>query len=121
MPCAENPLHWVLRCWNTTGIFGHVPVALRPAAFVLALLRDKQTEYILLACRRPEPSKARIAEQMHIAPDTVKRHCEDVYRLLDVHTKVELYIEAVRIGLVKCPCQLAREAQEQAKRKGLEG
>ena len=90
-----------------------MPIPLRPAAEVLALLGDKQKEYIVHACHRPEPSKDHIAELMHIAPKTVKRHCEDVYRLLRVHTKLELYDEAIRIGLVKCPCQLAREAQEQ--------
>ena len=103
---------------NTTQSFVRVPTPLRPVAEVLALLGDRQKEHIVLACRRPEPSKAMIADLMHVAVATVNRHCEDVYRILEVHSKLEFYDEAIRLGLVKCPCERAREAHEQAKGEG---
>ncbi|MBK9759315.1 MAG: hypothetical protein IPO90_04910 [Flavobacteriales bacterium] len=34
------------------------------------------------------------------------------YEKLGVHTKVELYIKAVELGLITCACVLARERRE---------
>lgn len=56
-----------------------------------APLTEQESLYVVLACRRPEPSKEEIAEAMgHISPRTVDRHCAYVHSKWGVSTKLEL-------------------------------
>ena len=76
-------------------------------------LTERERLYIVLACRKPEPSKAEIAVAMgKISEKTVERFRCKAYEKLGVHTKVELYIKAVEMGLITCACVLARERRE---------
>ena len=71
---------------------------------LLARLTEQERRYILLVCRKPEPSPAEIGVQMDISANTVDRHRCKAYKKLDVHSRLELYLEAVRLGLVRCAC-----------------
>lgn len=72
-------------------------------------LTRREMAYLALTCRIPEPTRAEIAAKWGIAPKTVERHRANVYRKLEVHTRLEMLFSAVQLGLVPCPCR-ARSA-----------
>ena len=74
-------------------------------AAMLALLTEQERLYIVLVCRTPEPAKAEIAEYMGLATKTVDVHSYKLYKKLEVHTRKDLYVVAVRLGLVPCACR----------------
>ena len=41
---------------------------------------------------------------MHCSEKTVETHRHDVYRKLKVHSRTELVLTAIQLGLVQCPC-----------------
>jgi len=68
-------------------------------------LTEQEVLYVVLVCRKPEPSKEEMGVAMGgISPRTVDRHCANVHIKWGVSTKVELYIAAVKRGVVRCPC-----------------
>lgn len=44
-------------------------------------------------------SNAEIADELHITPRTVATHIENLMRKLDVHSRVEIVVTALRLGL----------------------
>ncbi len=68
-------------------------------------LTEQERLYVVLACRKPEPSKDEMGVAMGgISPRTVDRHCANVHIKWGVGTKLELFIAAVKRGVVTCPC-----------------
>lgn len=67
-------------------------------------LTKRQCELIVRVCRCPEPTKPQLAVQMHCSEKTVETHRHDVYRKLKVHSRTELVLTAIQLGLVQCPC-----------------
>ncbi len=66
---------------------------------------------MVLVCRREEPGRAQIAEQMGATEKTVETHRANVYRKWGVHTRLELLYKAVDLGVVACPCSGYKGAQ----------
>ena len=58
-----------------------------------------------------------IAEQLHLATDTVKYHLKKVYQKLQVHSRTRAAISLVLLGLVEPPKPLL---PERARRSGSE-
>lgn len=71
----------------------------------LALLTDRELEYIKLVCRFPQPTVPEMAELMGLSPKTVETHRAKAFHKLGVASPLELLHKAVVLGLVKCPCR----------------
>lgn len=76
----------------------------KPAGERLGGLSPRQLQYVLLVCRKEEPTRDQIADIMGCAPNTVENHRAAVYLKWDVHTRTEMLYKAVELGIVKCPC-----------------
>lgn len=68
------------------------------------MLTAREREYIALLCRQPEPTIAEIAEHMRLSVKTVEKHRDKAKRKLSAKTTLELYVKAIRQGLVRCAC-----------------
>ena len=73
-------------------------------------LTKRERAFILLVCRTPEPTRAEIASRWGVAEKTVETHRANVYRKLAVHSRLELYLKAVALGVVPCACGLTSAA-----------
>ncbi|HRD54452.1 MAG TPA: helix-turn-helix transcriptional regulator [Flavobacteriales bacterium] len=82
-------------------------------ADALARPTAREREYLLLLCRCPEPTLDEIAEHMGLSAKTAEKHRYKLMRKLGAHTTLELFMQAVRLGLVRCCCQ--RHAQATAR------
>ncbi|MBK9289037.1 MAG: response regulator transcription factor [Flavobacteriales bacterium] len=73
-------------------------------------LTRREREYIVRVCRCPEPTRAELAEQMQCTEKTVEAHRANVYRKLKVHSRTELVLTAIQLGLVPCGCPANKAA-----------
>ncbi|MBK8226543.1 MAG: response regulator transcription factor [Flavobacteriales bacterium] len=67
-------------------------------------INDRDREYLRLLLTVPEPTPAQIADAMHRSVKTVEKRRYKVMRKLGAKTTLELYLAAVRRGLVECGC-----------------
>jgi len=76
----------------------------RPRSNRALQLTLRELQYLRLLMSMPEPTLAQIADAMHLSTKTVEKHRYKLMRKLGVKTTLELYLEAVRRGLVGCAC-----------------
>jgi DNA-binding CsgD family transcriptional regulator len=67
-------------------------------------INDRDREYLRLLFTVPEPTPAQIADAMHRSVKTVEKRRYKIMRKLGAKTTFELYLAAVRLGLVECAC-----------------
>lgn len=67
-------------------------------------INDRDREYLRLLFTVPEPTPAQIADAMHRSVKTVEKRRYKIMRKLGATTTFELYLAAVRLGLVECGC-----------------
>ena len=82
------------------GVFGLVPHRERkPASRVHPALTPRQVEVLQLL--EHGRSTRQIAEQLHLSTETVRNHIRDVFRALDVHSRLEAVAVARREHLTE--------------------
>lgn len=86
-------------------MLGGLPPRVHKAPKHKNVLTAREREYIALLCRQPEPTMAEIAEHMRLSVKTVEKHRDKAKRKLDAKTTLELYVKAIRQGLVRCACE----------------
>ena len=91
--------------------FAGVEVAAATRAKRPLHLTRREREYIVRVCRCPEPTRAELAAQMQCTEKTVEAHRANVYRKLKVHSRTELVLTAIALGLVPCGCPANKAAQ----------
>ena len=85
---------------KVVGIFGLVPHRERkPASRVHPALAPWQVEVLQLL--EHGRSTRQIAEQLHLSTETVRNHIRDVFRALDVHSRLEAVAVARREHLTE--------------------
>lgn len=67
-------------------------------------INDRDLEYLRILLTVPEPTPAQIADAMHRSVKTVEKRRYKIMRKLGAKTNLELYLAAVRRGLVECGC-----------------
>ena len=75
-----------------------------PAAHKGAHLTKRELQVLRLMCDRNCYLEKVMPEMLGLDPKTFETHRYNLYNKLKVHSRQELYITAVRYGLVPCPC-----------------
>ena len=82
------------------GVFGLVPHRKRkPASRAHPALTPRQVEVLQLL--EHGRSTRQIAEQLHLSTETVRNHIRDVFKALDVHSRLEAVAVARREHLTE--------------------
>ena len=69
-----------------------------------AHLTKRELEVLRLLCDRKCYLEKVMPEMLGMKPKTFETHRYNLYKALNVHSRQELYIAAVRYGLVPCLC-----------------
>jgi len=64
------------------------------------LLTERQKEVILAIAKSPDLTYAQIADNLHLAPRTVKGHLNNVYRTLGVTNMTSCLIRCMQLGII---------------------
>ena len=112
IPPPKNTGFRVLWAPRAAATFAGVEVAAATKAKRPLHLTRREREYIVRVCRCPEPGRAELAEHMHCTEKTVEAHRANVYRKLKVHSRTELVLTSIQLGLVPCGCPANKAAQQ---------